>query len=524
MLEDLIKARKEKCIDVLKQKHPEFLRDGKFNTYHVDNFRIENAPDVVLEAIAWNYFEAERYWDGHRNFCNLIERNKDYFSEDDKKDITKILLSQILEGKRVASGIPLYSDTWRMFHPEPERTSISHSLPNSKEELKISPLKEYVTEQDRANAVNKGFWHVMNAMKNQSDANCAGRELMKIMDYDDFFGAFDYLKGAEEAEKLPEEFEIHENFNNWYNYMRWYMVQENYVWAKSPTKKADEINSRLAAPIVDFLYFLDEYSAENRRLKRLVEVFVDKDMIKTKPIQRVLGNVFEFHIKDGFENGTNSDHYSQKLVEHLENCLIDPKKHVKKVYEELMVGEGIDFDNLPAKLKDYLPKEMVESRVNDIRKQMEAMERIDVEVFRKWMLLIGDKDVAVATHSKVRNKALDMYFKQSPRPAGDDVRELNQFLIQGSDFIADKFKGCVVSDFLFRKRWDDANEILMDYMRYEKPEKQRKTFYDSINNYVKLHGKIVLDKKGLYPRECYPQYNIIPEFYEQEKKLFELKE
>jgi len=254
MIEDLIKARKEKCIDALKQNHPELLRDGKFNKYKIEDFHINNAPNIALEAVAWDYFENERYWDGHNYVCKLLERNNEYFPEDDLKQITKLIIAQIMKGKMISLGIPLYSDTWRLFHQEPEVSSIS-SLFNSEAKPKISPLEKYVTEEDRAKAVNTGFWHTMNLMCSKKQAHWAVKEFLKIMDYNDFFGAFDYKKGAEESEKLSDNFDLHDDFNDWFTYMRWYLVQEYYVWAKFGREKAEEINSKLAAPLLEHLYY-----------------------------------------------------------------------------------------------------------------------------------------------------------------------------------------------------------------------------------------------------------------------------
>jgi len=76
---------------------------------------------------------------------------------------------------------------------------------------------------------------------------------------------------------------------------------------------------------------------------------------------------------------------------------------------------------------------------------------------------------------------------------------------------------------LSRKRWNAANEIIMHYYDIETP-KPKRVFFESIQNYTKLHGKINLDKEGLLKRICYPNYNQISDFVQVRKEFFDIKD
>ena len=493
-----IEARKSRCGEQIRINYKELLNaKGEVDLYKLNIQK--NSPREVIEYGFWEELGNEKYWRAFNVLNFLLAREgKNNFSESDLEQITKIMIKQIIEGKEIASSIPMYSDVFRLIGG------------------KESPLEKYVGEGIKIGTLNDGFWNCLRETSCPQKQKLAVEEIDRIMDYELFFNYFDFERGAERAVEMPENPNL-DAFKNLWNYVRWFLVQEEGIYRKAGDQ-AYEVVGKLAAPLVDRL-LSEKSSSEHWRFLRLAKLIIDEGIVKTKPVQKVLGETFEYELGLGFEGGGYD--FDPEVLRTCAENLVDITKHTDSVWK--IKQESVRLSELNPQLKQYVPREAYKFYVEKIRNEIESMNRFDINCFGNWMKL-NEKEVSKGVYGKVRNKALEIYFNQKPRPSGNVLENLARFKGRfGSDYKGDKVSGFLFCDLLSRKRWNAANEIIMHYYDIETP-KPKRVFFESIQNYTKLHGKINLDKEGLLKRICYPNYNQISDFVQVRKEFFDIKD
>ena len=150
------------------------------------------------------------------------------------------------------------------------------------------------------------------------------------------------------------------------------------------------------------------------------------------------------------------------------------------------------------------------------------MKRFDVELFHRWMSQKISKRVASSYHKKIRNKALEIYKMQKPRPNSETVVSLFYSSLD------DKTNGFLFFDLVLRKKWDNANKLLRNYWNATfhdtpKTSKQKKEFEKGLSEYFETHGAVGINSEGLNPKACYPDYNLLKDFTERYPKVFAVK-
>ena len=500
MLERFMVSKRDSCAEKIREAYPDAAKGRDYGDWHyfLDNEKLLG-DDRANEFLAWQNLLERLYWRGFKHANELLEKNKTYFSEGEKKDIVGIMVSQIMKGGMVASPVPLYSDIWRLL----ERNEDSYG------NHRTSHFADYVTDEHRRNALNTGFWELLKATKDPAKCRNACQELSIMLRYNKFYKFFDFDEGARQAEQVPDNLDF-ERFNLIDSYIRWYLVQEIEISRafEEHRELVPEVAGKLIAPIVHRLMLSNE--SDEHEFKKLISFFVKGEIIRSKAMQYQLGRAFEYYLEIGFEN---SDNFVYNYFRVCESTIIDIKPHISKVWEK--VKDGIDLRRVPQELKRYIPKETGESYIKGLKEKMMAMKKFDSKLFEEWMGLKIDEDVPKSAHGFVRNKAFEAYFSQRPRPNGDLLLIIHKY---GQNHISNKLDAFLVMDLLLRKRWSIANEILMGYD--DATGKERHMFYQGLDEYVKAHGTVQLDKEGLIPSACYPSYNKIVDFRSTFPKLF----
>jgi hypothetical protein len=512
MLEAIINQKQEKLapkiFELFKDKYPkefegEKPKDDIFepSTYGV---KVE-FPAEVLEYNIWGWLKKDMYWRALNYVKEIADICRlDVFSEDDLKQMADLIVREIFEGKIIAAGIPVYSDAWKILEP--------------------SAIGKYMTEEHKKDAVNIGFWSNLGRIgQDLTFKNEVLVELGNIIDYERFYNLFDFEKGAEKAAELPD---IIERFDEWkndlaslfpsYTYLAWYSIQERFI--RSKFKNADEICAKLAAPLIYQLMTLKDYDREERSMKTIANVFIRPSILAEKPIQFVLGNVFEKELEHAF---VGEDHwFSKESYEMSKRLLKNPGEHAAKVWEK--VKGKLDYRKVLGCAKEFIPKKYFEDYSSGLADRIKAMERLDISLFSEMM---NASEMSDAMKSRLRNFALNVYFEQKPRPNGKDAAQLLHFNLGN---LQHKANGYLFADLVARKEWQNANSLLMKYeffwwdRQLRMPRRKGpKIFLESVNEYIEKFGKIKINEKGLARNAIYPNYNKIIDFYEAHKDMFE---
>ncbi|MDD5132907.1 MAG: hypothetical protein PHD81_03785 [Candidatus Nanoarchaeia archaeon] len=506
---ELIKSKRDALIGKVIEKHPE-LKDKKDFYLYFDIQKLLNDPscNVENEFIVWDELLREYYWRSYSAAKNLIKSKENPLSQKDLELAVTVMAEQILEGKQIAGGIVKYSDMWKILESKKE-------------------LAKFVSEDKKREAVNIGFWDMLK--KSGEIKGSAPKELVNIMFYENFFSYFDFKSGVKEAEKLDNDIDLTGlDIGEFDMYVRWYLVQESFIYRKlaceeEKREEAHETCGKLLAPILDRVLGSSE-DAQEEDYSKLMGYFVNdnKGIINSKAIQKVLGENFEREFKNGLEYG--EDYFSERVFKTCKDCLINIEPHINKAWEEFEENEEVDLSQVSPLVKDYIPKEAYEEYVTSLKEKILIMKRFDLKLFKNWMDLRVGKDVPDSVHGKIRNEMYSIYFSQGARPSGDDLVGMLNYSDKGSNYSQDKLKGFLFADLLIRKRWDKANEILFSYdppiTIGSHPVKPLKIFFEALSEYVKLHGKIKMDVSGLKPRACYPIYNKLIDFKENNPNLF----
>ncbi len=517
--EIVITERMNGASEKIKSQHPEFVKDSKINRWELEASR-DKIPDSGLEYLIMYNLKEELYWRALAELKTLCNKKADYFTNCDLQRIAETLIQQVMEGKKVASSVPLYSDVFLKI--------------GSKE----SPVASYVKDNHRERAINFGFWSLLKANEytnwNQrgtydyetSLQESAVRELNRLFECEGFFDYFDFRNGAEKAKEIPFNIRFWNKLNI-NKYMRWLLVQEEEIYKKVERKDKDKIFGTLAAPLVYELYSYKDYE-ESKFLKKLASFFIRGNVIKTESIQKVLGRVFELELIKGFSY-RGGEYFDSNLSDGLEKVLENPKEHIDFAWKNS--GE-VKLDKIGSSTSKYIPSEIKKSYVDRLIEEVKAMDRFDITLFSRWMSDSYVRElVPSVTHGLIKNKTLEKYFSQKQRPSSKDLISLKHIVGRGelgSNYIGDKARGYLFMDFLIRKKFKDANEILLDYNtgKYFEgsfaTEREEREFRQSTINYADKHGKVKLTKEGVEKGKCYPHYNKIPDFVEQNKTLFEL--
>jgi len=501
MPEELIKQKKEKLLEEIVKQCPDFLRKSELG----DLGLVKNRPDDMIEYELWAELEREYYWRSFEALIELSKRGKiNRFSEQELSQITNMIIQQIKEGKKIAGSIPAYSDIFDLI---------------GKDE---SPLKKYVSAELIEWAVNTGFWESMRQSNEKIKNHSCCMQVSRILCYDSFFRYFDFKKGAEKADEMPLEICLeNKNFNDWFMYMRWYLVQEISIEKKFGYEKGAEIRGKLAAPLVN--HPLNSHESDEP-LKLLANVFLnDTKLIRSKPIQKVLGELYEINLEHVLTY-RNDDYYSEHLIEQCRRCLLEPDRHTKAVWEK--VKGKADLSRLQGNIREYLPKEAYGGYADKLKGEIESMQRFDFGVFSRWMRLRISTDVSKEVYSRTRNRAMEIYFNQRARPKKDIASAIysmmNSKMDFGSGYMPDRINGYLFSDLASKGEWSMANNILMHY-RDNATQRHKAEFFNAIVEYSKKHGKIKIAEKSIDKKACYPSYNLIAEVCQRNPHIFEIK-
>ncbi len=501
-LEELIKAKRSKAAEKLKSAHPELVQGIDIEQWG-SNLPFRNAykicPVESREFLAWDDILYHYYW---RSFNHVEQLEKQGFKNpltaEDKKILTELMIEQIAKGEHVAIGIPIYSDVWGLVGK------------------KGSPLESYVTDEHKRKAVNEGFWSAFNYTENSRNPTSGGRELTRIIDYEDFYKYFDFKEGAKRALALPENLNLTE-FDSWNHYMRWYLVQEIALVHNLPKDKINDTRGKLLAPLVKYLIGTSD-AAQNVSLRKLANFFIQGEMISSKPMQNMLGEVFEYELSRAFDN---PNYFDAIRFEICAKNLLERNKHAAKVWKE--VQGNVDLSRLEKDVANYVTKEAYDAHLQKLKLSMQEMQRFDAKLFREWANLdLRKYNISKAAHGKIRNQAIEVYFKQKTRPSGDDVLSLVYCASGGSNYMPEKIKGFAFADLLRRKKWSDANDLLLKYQNLTLALMNH--FYQGISDHYKMHGSLYMNEEALETTACYPKYNAIIDFHKRFPQAFKKKQ
>lgn len=490
-----LEERRDKCLEEVKINCSDLLDErGRIDTLRLKIKK--DSPREILEYFFWKELSGEQYWRAFSKLEFLFEQeNGSIFSEEDLGEISELMKKQILEGKEICTSVPMYSDIFNLIGK------------------KENPLEKYVSKSEIADVLNEGFWSCLNGCADKGDKKWDFvRELDKIIGYENFFDYFNFEKGIEKAVEIREDINLTE-FQNLWNYLRWFLIQKDGIYRGFKKNVASETVGKLAAPFVERLLNKIGSNENDDESLKLVRLIIDKDMVKSRAVQNVLGGFFESELRLGLEGSYDFD---SRIFSLSEGNLMEVGRHSDKVWGE--VKDSIDLINLSPELKKYVPRKAYETYVADLRENVESMKRFDLTNFGEWMRL-SEAEVSKSVKGKVRNKALEVYFEQKMRPSRDDLIGLSHFSNCLGSGIEDKFSGVMVSDWLVKKEWGLANNILIKYNLDATP-KQKKVFLESVSDYVERHGKININERGRDKKTCYPVYNLIPDFAENFSELF----
>ena len=122
MLEDLVKAKRDKYAEEIKKNYPQLFKEEWLRKEDVDSWHshlefkaLDSLPIPAREFLVWDHLLAKYYWRSMPCIKNLAKLgNKNPLSEGDMKNITEIMIEQVMKGEEVASSVPLYCDVWRI--------------------------------------------------------------------------------------------------------------------------------------------------------------------------------------------------------------------------------------------------------------------------------------------------------------------------------------------------------------------------------------------------------------------------
>ncbi|MBW2969116.1 hypothetical protein KY314_03295, partial [Candidatus Woesearchaeota archaeon] len=396
---------------------------------------------------------------------------------------------EIMQGKEVAVGIPVYNDVWKLREDD-------------------SPLKEYVLDEHIKDAVNTGFWSCL-----KSNNFYSNEILDKILDFDYFFDFFEFDKGAEKAEKLPDNIRF-EKFKGLYKYMRWYLAQEVSIFQKFEENKAYEICGKIIAPLMDsfFSSLAWDYSRETE-LKSIINIFMDSNTVKTRAFQSVLEEHFEYYLELGFKG--DDEYVSSPIFKTCQRNLINIEDSVNKVWKK--VKNNINLSEIDDYFKEYIPLEVFKTYSVELKNNLKKMKRFDIPLVKEWLNLRLDKDVSKSTRTRYLNNALEVYFNQTLRPSGNDLLKIKNIKTFVSDNLKEKMDAFLSADLIKRNKLEDANNILLKY------GPNLKEIEHHLGQYLNIHGKIALKKYALRGNYFHPNYNALVDFKDRFNKLVEVK-
>ena len=497
---DFVKERRLRAIEEILSHHADMLKGRKeINSWVFSSMKTEQIPDAGLEFLVWDEFLGKRYWRGVQELSRMFTRvsASSRFSEEDLLKLTRSAIDQVYGGEEIAARVPMYSDVWNDF--------------GSKDE---SPLKKFVTHEDMKRALNTGFWDCLEKSTDLKKLDHAGQELGKIFEYTSFYTDFDYRAGIEKAVALPFVSEIR-GFGNWDLYLIWYLSQDEQIRRESDIDKGLEVRGKLAAPLVHSIFDTSEYDSHAVKFRRLLSYFMVPDLIKTKSIQSVLGNFFEREL----ESALRGDDYDSEHFNIVKRNLLDAEERAR-----IVVGkEEIDVRKVHSDFERYIPKEYYTSYIADLKEKLLSKERFDPNAFCEWDSGNVLGKISGSQHSLVKNHALFKYLEESPRPGIKTVKTLYQHIKHGDKPMLYTAKGGIFSDFIFRREWKYANDILLMFQNEMVQSRHCWTFLQGIVKYVEQHGKIPLREDGLDIKRCFPSYNMIPDFAQRYERLFEMK-
>ena len=438
-----IARRKESAVQEIKKNYPQFVErrshidSGIFSTVHT-----RDVPDIGIEFVLWEELERERYWRVLPPLNELKHRGKlAKFDEVVQRDIVELMVEQAMEGKSITSSIPLYSDIWaKVGNPEE------------------NPLAHFVTKENKHRALNVGFWDCLYKVTDARKSKDAGKQFVEIFYYPGFFFNFDYLEGSRRAPDLPDIDEI-PSFGMWKDYTGWLIVQQDAIRQTLPREDAISALGKLSAPLAYGLLKIGDYDRD-AGLKKLFNEFIPKEVLHTKPMQRVLGIAFEDELKNLFlvENGY---YLSTENLKRTEELLDDAPDRVEKVWNK--VRGGIDLGGISPIARKYIPASEYKTRVDSLTAEMEKMERFDIELFNKWMQPEIQRAVSPSTFGRVRNSALENYVCQERRPKIETAKQLFRMRERFGEPIGDEVCAAIFADFLSKKNYPDANNLLHYY-------------------------------------------------------------
>ena len=117
----------------------------------------------------------------------------------------------------------------------------------------------------------------------------------------------------------------------------------------------------------------------------------------------------------------------------------------------------------------------------------------------------------------VRGRALQNYYDQRPRPAGEVLEKINGVVRkamtphrQAEPAWVVRTQAYLFGDLIRRNRLTAANELLHAYQ--DSPFNLKPKFEAALKECVEKHGPISLKPDALRPEACYPSFNCVPGF------------
>jgi len=501
-IKEFILSRKADCAKRLEAFRQGSVEDGELSR-DFSGTHYTKLPTLALELDMWRDFETGGYWHGKNSLKVLLKREDNPFTQDDVGKLAEVAFAQMLSGKSVAQLVPRYHAVWTDFLAED------------------SPFRQFVTDEHKEHVINTGLWHLLAASgaKDIPVVHDAGKELTQLFSHSEIFSHFDYANGVREAQKLSDKLDLG-TFAHWQRYMVWYLTQETFLYEQLQRDQAAAVGGRLAAPLINALLGgLDGDVGERERMRELARYFIKGDLIKTAPVQDVLGAKFERQLEKGFKN--DPDRWSVQQLEGFKRSLQAPGKHVAAAWARAQAyakdwKQPIDLTKLDEEIQQYVPKAAFEAQIVALKDAASGMKRFERVVFGQWMRLRPEVQVDKGMHGRVRNKMLDVYYMQSHRPSTDDVLALSAHAKHWP-----KLDGYLFADLLLRRLLDRANDILLHYD--QQSAKPRENFMLRVKDCVQEHGAIPMLAEALDAKACYPEYNRIAEFHKHHPGLFKIK-
>jgi len=490
-----INKRKEKCLEIILENPPESAKNekGEFSQWSLEACSaIDKEEPVITEYLSWYNLDKKFYWRS-LSCLKILQDKKELdsrFSDEDLSEITRIMVNQTMEGEAVASSVPLYRDVWEKLGEED------------------SPLAEFVTEEDKKIAVNYGFWDCLSKIKDRRMKTGAQREFGQIRGYKDFFKYFDFKQGVEEARKMSDDLTLGTAYD-FNSYLSWFFIQQEEIYCELDKKEADKTAAKLVAPILEIITgHYEDFNGEGN-LRKMIDMFVSQDIALTKPIQRVLGEAFEYELGLAYED----DDYCSRVLKICESNLSDENKeqHARAVWEE---QEDIDFFTFDKEIRKYIPNQRYQEYAQNLKEKIQAKKRFDFDLFARWIDLNENSGITKQARGILKNKMLETYVSQKQRPSGKTIDSLSHLALDsfyieklGSHYERGSLLGSIFPDMILKGMFSEANDFIISYS--DRPYKQKKLFSEAFEDYVKLHGKIKFPKNMLGEKALYPKYNLL---------------